>query len=97
LPRIGDEIRSASAALVCVADDDPTAFAPLLREIYNLAYSREFDYLLVGADSRDPLLRTARAYRHFSYPSRLYFASWRNGGSYEQLDDRPVYVDIGTL
>ncbi len=98
VPRIGQEIRSAYASLVCIANDNASVFRRLLREIYNLACSRRFDYLLVGLDSRDPLLRAARAYRHFAYPSRLYFASWTNGGaSHEQLDGRPVYIDIATL
>jgi hypothetical protein len=98
LPGVGDEVRSAYAALVCVANDDAPTFARLLREAYNLASSRRFDYLLVGLDARDPLIRIARAYPHFSYPSRLYLASWRSGGSpIEQLDNRPAYVDIATL
>jgi hypothetical protein len=98
LPRVGDEVRSAYAAMICVANDDTAVFARLLREIYNLAGARGFDYLLVGLDARDPLLPAARAYSHFLYPSRLYLASWSNGGHlYEQLDQRPVYVDIATL
>jgi hypothetical protein len=73
-------------------------FSALLREIHNLAASRNFDYLLVGLDARDPLLPIARKYRHYAYNSRLYLASWSNGGSlYEQLDHRPAYVDIATL
>jgi len=98
LPRVGDEVRSAYAALICVANDDTAVFARLLREVYNLAAARGFDYLLVGLDARDPLLPIARAYSHFLYPSRLYLASWSNGGHlYEQLDQRPIYVDIATL
>jgi hypothetical protein len=96
LPRVGEEIRSAYASLICASS--PVVFASLLREIYNLARERRFDYLLVGFDARDPLLDVARAYSHIAYPSRLYLASWSNGGNlYEQLDHRPVYVDIATL
>lgn len=98
LPRIGQQLRSVYASLVCIADDDAAVFRALLREVYNLACARRADYLLIGLDARDPLLRPARAYRHLSYGSRLYLASWRNGGPcHEQLDDRPAYVDIATL
>src|SRR5713101_4196874 len=91
LPRVGEEIRSAYASLICATT--PDVFASLLREIYSLASARRFDYLLVGLDARDPLLDVARAYSHIAYPSRLYLASWSNGGHfYEQLDHRPVYV-----
>lgn len=98
LPRVGDPVRSAYASLVCLANDDPTLFARLLREIYILARARRFDYLLVGLDARDPLLGVARGYRHWSYASQLYLGSWRNGEAlHERLDDRPAYVDVATL
>jgi hypothetical protein len=98
VPRIGDQIRSAYASLICIAHDDAAVFGRLLREVFNLASARRFDYLLVGLDSWDPLLRIAREYRHFSYPSRLYLATWANGGLPDaKLDDRPAYVDIATL
>jgi hypothetical protein len=98
LPRVGEEVRSAYASLVCVANDAAHVFGRLLRETYNLASSRRFDYLLVGLDVRDPLLRIVRAYAHVAYPSRFYLGSWSNGDrSHEQLDDRPAYVDIATL
>jgi hypothetical protein len=98
LPRPGTQLRSAYAALVCVANDDPGTFRSLLHEIYTLAAERGFEYLLIGLDARDPLLRVARAYPHVAYPSRLYLASWPDGGhSYEPLDARPAYVDIATL
>ena len=96
LPRAGHHLRSAYASLICATS--PEVFGELLREIYNLASERRFDYLLVGLDARDPLLKVARAYRHHTYPSRLYLASWSNGGAtHEQLDHRPAYVDIATL
>jgi hypothetical protein len=95
LPRVGEKIRSAYAALICVTD--PAVFAEMLREIIHLAYERSFDYLLIGLDARDPLLAIASAHRHYAYPSRLYLGSWSNGGLHEQLDQRPAYVDIATL
>ena len=98
LPRPGTMLSSVYAALVAVADDDATVFGTLLREIYNLASLRGYEYLLVGLDSRDPLNDAVRPYRHIAYPSRLYLASWSSGGSrHEPLDTRPVYVDIATL
>lgn len=98
LPRPGEKLHSAYAALICVANDDTAIFAALLRELRNLASLRRFEYLLVGLDARDPLLPVAREYKHISYPSRLYLAEWPDGGDFhEQLDNRPVYVDIATL
>jgi hypothetical protein len=110
VPGVGDALRSAYAAFICVANDDSRLFGRLLREIFNLARSRRFDYLLVGLDARDPFLGIARAYAHVSYPSRLFLVTWagrsgepgasnspRGGSFHEQLDDRLAYVDVATL
>jgi len=98
LPRPGEKLRSAYAALICVANDDVEVFSSLLREIYNLASLRGFSYLMVGMDARDRLLPVARAYAHVPYRSTLYLAEWSDGGHlHEQLDRRPVYIDAATL
>jgi hypothetical protein len=98
LPRPGEKLKSVYAALICVANDEIAVFRALLRELYNLACARRFSHLLVGLDSRDPLLPAAREYAHVVYPSRLYLAEWSDGDRlYEQLDERPAYVDIATL
>jgi hypothetical protein len=98
LPQPGEPLRSVYAALICIAKDDLNVFAALLRQLYNLARARNFEYLLIGLDVRDPLLSVAREYSHVPYRSRLYLAEWPNGGHlHEQLDQRPAYVDIATL
>ena len=98
LPRVGDHVRSAYAALVAIQGDDRDVFDALVREACRIAAARDFAYLAVGFDERDPLLEVARALPHIAYPSRLYLASWPNGVSlHEQLDQRPAYVDVATL
>ena len=98
LPRPGETLRSAYAALVCIADNDTAVFSSLLRHVYNLAHLRGFRFLMLGLDARDTLLPFARSYSHFLYPSRLYLAAWPDGGQfYERLEHRPAYVDIATL
>jgi hypothetical protein len=98
LPRPGEELRSAYVSLVCIANSDNGVFGVLLGELYNLARSRQLNYMLIGLDSRDPLLAAARQYPHVLYPSRLYLAEWPDGeGLHEQLDGRPAYVEIATL
>jgi hypothetical protein len=101
VPGIGDEVRSAYASLICVENDDAQVFGRLLRQAYILANLRGHDYLLVGLDVRDPLLKVARAYPHLAYPSRLYVATWPSQScaesSHASLDERPAYVDVATL
>jgi len=98
LPRPGEELRSAYVSLICITNSDIRVFRVLLRELYNLARSRQLHYMLIGLDFRDPLLPAAREYSHVLYPSRLYLAKWPDGeGIHEQLDGRPAYVEIATL
>jgi hypothetical protein len=98
VPRVGDHVRSAYAALVAIADDDAAVFRRLLADVSTAAASRGLQYLVIGLDARDPLLAAARAHRHIVYRSRLYLASWPNGAClHERLDQRPVYVDVATL
>jgi hypothetical protein len=101
LPGIGDQVRSAYASLICVENDDAHVFGRLVRQAYILANLRGHDYLLVGLDVCDPLLRVARAYPHLAYPSRLYLVTWFGQScaesSHAPLDSRPAYVDAATL
>ena len=97
LPRAGAVVRHAYASLICVSNDDPGVFGRLLRHVYRLARARGFQYLLVGLDARDPKLDATRAYPHYVYPSRLYFARWAGTTWHEDPDERLVYVDIATL
>jgi len=98
LPTTGAKLRSVYAAFVCIANEETQVFVALLRELYNRACERGFDYLLLGLDSRDSFLPLARRYAHVPYPSRLYLAEWPDGGKlHERLDHRTTYVDIATL
>jgi hypothetical protein len=96
LPRVGDEVRSAYASLVCIDGDDPRVFGRLLHGIHDMARERGLAWLLIGLDARDPLLPAARAWPHVAYPSRLYLGSW-SAANHGELDERLVYVDIATL
>jgi len=98
LPCPGEKLKGAYVSLISIADDDRNVFEVLLRELYNLAHCRGLSCILVGLDARDPLLSVANEYAHVAYPSRLHLVEWPDGDRIdEQLDGRPVYVDIATL
>jgi hypothetical protein len=101
LPAPGEEIRSAYAALVCVARDDRAVMRALLREAYNEACRRGFAYLMIGLTDEDPLLPVARRFVHIPYRSWLQASSWRPDvvgcDLYPSLDGRPAYVEIAAL
>ena len=99
LPRAGETLRSAFAALVAVADDDAAVAQALLAATLRRAAARGCDYLLLGLDARDPLADAARrAAPHVTYRSRLYLADWDTEGLFHaRLDRRPSAVDIATF
>ena len=98
LPPPSEQLRTAYAAFVCIKQDDPFVFRELLNATCMRAAECGLDYLLLGLDTRDPLLPIARRHPHIPYKSRLYLAQWPEGCDlHAQLDDRPTYVEIATL
>ncbi|MBI1881738.1 MAG: hypothetical protein HYR94_26470 [Chloroflexi bacterium] len=98
LPLPGQAIHFAYASFISIAENDPAIFGILLQQVYNLALTRGYAYLMVGLSSRDPLLWVARKYAHLPYYSRLYTVCWQDEMNfYEKLDNRIPYVEIATL
>lgn len=98
LPGAGEHIRSAYAALVCIADDDTQIFRLLLRQIGHWAARRGLAYLMIGLADNDPLLSAAQKFPHILYGSRLYLANWSRDTAPElALDGRTPYIEIATL
>jgi ribosomal protein S18 acetylase RimI-like enzyme len=99
LPRAGEALRSAFAAFAAVTGDDPAIARALLAATLQRAAARGCDYLLLGADARDPLAAVfAGAAPHVTYRSRLYLAEWdTEGPCHARLDGRPCAVDIATF
>jgi hypothetical protein len=94
LPPIGQPFPHRVAALPVVADDDPAVFAELLEA----ARQRSDAHLLVGLHERDPLAAIARAKATSVYVTRLYHVGWDDGEALRMaLDDRPPYLELGTL
>lgn len=98
LPAIGEHIHSAYASFICIADNDPEIFRPLLRAAYNLAAERRYAHMMIGLTETDPLLPVAQKYQHIAYHSRLYVGYWDDADPfYETLDNRIPYIEIAAL
>jgi hypothetical protein len=97
LPAPGRAFPYVTAALPLVANDDPAVFAALLESL--LARTRQDrEYLLVGMHEANPLLEVVRSYRATWYTTRLYLVCWEDGeGLRAELDQRPPYLELGTL
>ena len=96
LPRAGESIRSATASLVCVQNDNPTVFAALLAEALREARRRRLHGLLVGLCSDDPLLPVARRAPHIAYRSALYAVSF-DGRDFADSLKGVCHVELATL
>jgi hypothetical protein len=97
LPAPGEPIRSAFAAFVCVADDDPDVFRSLLRATCERARAGGFAFVTIGLTDDDPLLPAARRWPHITYRSDLYVLSWSRHDPAAELDGRVPHVEIATL
>ncbi len=98
LPAIGEAVHYVYASFICTEGNRPEVFAAILRRLYNEAAARGYAYLLVGLDSRDPLLAAAKSYPHISYPSNLFTVCFDEAGEFHaKLDGRLPHIEIATL
>ena len=97
LPAPGEPIRSAFAAFVCVADDDPDVFRSLLRATCARARARGLALITIGLTDDDPLLAAVGRRPRITYRSDLFVLSWSRGDPGTELDGRFPYVEIATL
>jgi hypothetical protein len=98
LPAPGGSLRMAYASFLVVRDDDPAIVSELLSSVLAMAAQRGHEYVIAGFAERDPRLRTARRFPHFSYLSDVYTVAWEDGaGFHDRLDGRPCYLDPATL
>ena len=98
LPEPGQPLRPRFASLVVIAKDNPTVFRALLAAALRHAHDGVSDYLLVGLHNRDPLLPSLRQQRANWYTTNLYLVCWKDGEELRQsLDDRPPYLELGSL
>ncbi|HNT74162.1 MAG TPA: hypothetical protein PKH77_03975 [Anaerolineae bacterium] len=98
LPAVGEHIHSAYASFICMQDNDPALFRPLLKAVCDLAAARGYAYLMLGLADQDPLLPVALAYPHITYHSRLYTVAWDDAADFHaQLDGRIPYIEIAAL
>jgi hypothetical protein len=98
LPRVGETISTASAALLCIKNNDPTLFGALLRHALSMAASKGFHHLALGLHERDPLASNLNHVFHITYCSGLYLAAWEGKDFFESLDPSLVpYLELGTL
>jgi hypothetical protein len=92
----GQEIQTAFAASVCVADDRTDVMRALLSASAIQAYRRGKAFLMVGLADNDPLLAEAKRFLHIPYHSDLYAVSW-SAEKVAQVDARIPYIEIATL
>jgi len=96
-PRAPARLRIACASFLAVGDDRAETFDLLLRGALARAGEMRCDYLTLALAHGDPLLRTARAFRHSMYLSRLFTVDWRGGAFLDEVAGGVPYVDIASL
>jgi hypothetical protein len=98
LPEPAQPLRYRLAALPVVANDDRQVFQTLLDELLTHRAGTEHDYLLVGLHENDPLLPVLHRYQGVRYTTRLFVVCWSDGEAMRAtLDDRPPYLELGSL
>jgi hypothetical protein len=98
LPPPGQPLRYLTAALPVVADDDATVFDALLQALLQRCANGQWDYLAIGLTAADPLWPVLQRYRGTAYRTRIFHVCWPDGEDFRKsLDDRPMYLELGSL
>jgi hypothetical protein len=98
LPPPGQPLRCLTAAIPLVVDNDPQLFAALIGELRRRHASGSWSHLLIGLHETDPLLPVAQRFAARSYTTFLYLVGWQDSDAARAaLDQRPVYLELGTL
>lgn len=97
LPRPGTKLNSFYLSLVAVQNDDPEIFKNLLNGLM-LRNRDRYDLMLAGLHESHPLLPVLKKLKGNEYRSQLYLVFWQDGAEVvSRLDERPVYLELGTL
>ncbi len=98
LPRAGSELPSAVAAVPVVTGNDAHVWQMLIGAAARRVKKVQQGYLLVGLHERDPLLAYMQPRAVASYATRVYYVCWPDGEQLRAtLDERPPYLELGTL
>jgi hypothetical protein len=98
LPKPGTALRFGYGSFFCAVNDDPEIARALVTQLLAVARERHLDHLLLGFTESDPLLPTARSFRHVAYPAGIFTVAWDDGNDFHDgLDARPRYLEIASL
>lgn len=102
LPKPGTALRFGYGSFFCAVNDDPVIARELIVRLLSLARERRLDHLLLGFTESDPLLATARQFRHVAYPAGVFTVAWDDGNDltanfHDGLDARPRFLEIASL
>jgi hypothetical protein len=99
LPPPNTPIRHCYASHLAVDDDNPEAFAVLLRSAYNHAVDQGHEYLMLGLCEDHPFLESVMStYPHIDYRSLLYLIAWEEELEVlSEVDGRLPGVEVSVL
>jgi hypothetical protein len=96
LPAPGQQLRFAFVSHLALEHDDLEVGLQLIKEATRRAGIAELDYIALGLSGRSALAAAvSRRFRHRSYRTTLYAASWP--GSETRIDNRPAQPEIAIL
>ncbi len=98
LPSPGQQIRTGSAAMVCIEHNDLEVFNLLLRHVLHHACVHGLHQVAVGLHEGDPYVPAMKSFAQAVYRSDVYLVSWGDGSADPVPDDSPVpYLELGAL
>lgn len=98
LPKPGQNLNFFYISCIAIKGNDTEIFSELLGQLYDDFVGTNHPFFVVGLHSKDALLHSLKAYRHFTIKSRLYVVHFQDGEeTFQGLDGRVPYLEAATL
>ncbi len=98
LPEVNKALSTLFAACVVIKNDDARILRVLLKRCLREAQARACSYLVIGLFGGDPLRAALRSLPHLTMTSDVFAVDFQvNSLPVITLDDRPFYLEVGSL
>ncbi len=97
MPEPGEPLRNIVAACIAIENNHPKIFNLLLQTILHNKYDTGKAFLVVGLMEKDPLLSALKSRLHISTRTCIYIMTGDGCNILTEMDERPLYLELGAL
>lgn len=94
ISNINQEINAFYLNFIVIKENNNDVFSCLIDTISKDYAKKNYNYFLIGLDEKDPLCKSLKKFRSFTYDAIVYLVDYQSKST---LDNRIKYLEISTL